>query len=137
MANTITDTTIENGSKNVIKYIAINSDGTEETGTVIYDSSVLATARGVADPLMCKIRKIKYATSIGNALDANIKLLFDATTDVLATSIPLNHEGEMDFTNIGNLKNTAGTGITGDILITTTGLVSGDSITLELLVTPK
>ncbi len=135
MANAVTQATIINNVNRIVKYITINSDGSEETALVIYDSSVL----NAIDPLTCTIRKISYATSMGNTLgvNGNVKLLFDADTDILAWAIPVNGAGEIDFTSVGGLKNLAGTGRTGDITITTTGLIAGDAISLVLEVRPN
>lgn len=129
MANTITNTTLVNGSKKTIIYLAVDSDGSEETDYVVYDSSALATSAGITDPLTCRLKHLKYAVASATAF---IKLEFDATTDVLAMSIPAYAAGELDFEEMGGLKNTAGTGITGDITLTTTGLAAGDSFVIIL-----
>jgi hypothetical protein len=135
--NTVTNTRTVVGRKKVVQYITILSDGTEETGTVVYDSSAVASALGLVDPLTCTIRDVKYVAS-GNSTIAH--LLFDATTDVVAMSLPYSAGGatlNMDFKEIGGLHNTGGTGRTGDILLTTTGLNSGDTITLILTIDPE
>lgn len=135
--NTVTNTRTIVGRKKIVQYVTILSDGTEETGTVIYDSSAVATALGVADPLKSTIRDIKYIAS-GNSTIAH--LLWDATTDVVALSLPYSGGAaalKMSFKEIGGLHNTAGSGITGDILLTTTGLNSGDTLTLILTVDPE
>ncbi len=131
MANTITTSTQVNGRVNVI-YLTLQSDGTNETGTVIYDSSVIATAAGITDTLTCRIEKISFTTNA--AATARIRLLFDATTDVVALCLPSAYAEDLDFLPYGGLNNTAGTGKTGDILLTTTGLASGDTITIVLQV---
>ncbi len=135
--NTVTNTRTVIGRKKIVQYITIASDGTEETGTVVYDSSSVASALGVADPLKCSIREVKYVAS-GSSTIAH--LLFDASTDVIAMSLPYSGGGatlDMNFKEVGGLKNTAGTGITGDILLTTTGLNSGDTLTLILTIDPE
>jgi hypothetical protein len=135
MANTVTDTTLHTGNAQVIKYITIASDGTEETDLVIYDSSAIATTLGLTDTSNCKILSI-YAT-VSAASTARVKLEFDANTDVLALDIPANVLVKNDFRPIGGLKNTSSTGKTGDITLTTTGLESGDAITIILCVDPR
>jgi hypothetical protein len=135
--NTVTNTRTIAGKKKVVQYITILSDGTEETGTVIYDSSAVATLLGVADPLKSTIRDIRYVAS-GNSTIAH--LLFDASTDVVAMSLPYSGGAaalKMDFKDIGGLPNTGGSGRTGDILLTTTGLNSGDTLTIILTVDPE
>lgn len=129
MPNVVTQKTIVNGSKKTVVHIAVDSDGSEETALVVYDSSALATEAGIVDPLNCKIKKVTISSS---SLTAQMKLLFDATTDVLAVAIPSGVAGVQDFKSFGGIKNTAGTGKTGDILLTTLGLAAGDSFTLVL-----
>jgi hypothetical protein len=134
MANTITNKTVYAGANRVIKYITLVSDGSQETNTVLYDSSVIATAVGLADPLTSNIESV-YA-SVSAASTARIKLNWDATTPVLALDIPpVTSIVKADFRRhipIGGLPNQGGTGITGDITLTTTGLASGDLMTLVL-----
>lgn len=125
-ANTITNTKQINGSKVSLAYITLYCNGDQETATVIYDSSAYAGT----DPLKNRIMRVWYANDA--ATTARIRLLWDASTDVLALCIPPQRDGCLDFKSIGGLSNTAGSGITGDILLTTTGLATGDSITLVL-----
>lgn len=134
MANTITNVRTAIGPSKVVQYITIASDGTNETATVIYDSSVVATALRKDDPLKCALVKVECLPGV--AATARIKLLWDATTDVLAFSPPPTVHTKACYEKIGGLTNTGGAGITGDILLTTTGLAAGDSITLILTVRP-
>lgn len=135
MANTVTNTVLSEGKGSIVQYITIASDGTDETDLVIYDSSARASSIGIPDPLTCNIRKIKVITN-DTAATFTGKLEFDADTDVLALSIPPNEGVEQCFKDIGGLKNTAGTGITGDITLTTTNIASGDSLSIMLEVRP-
>lgn len=132
MANTNTNTRINLGNRRTIQYITIDSDGTQETDLVVYDSSVVCAALGKTDTLNSMIKKISFATS---GVAVKVKLEWDATTDILAWSLGPN-SGVYEFDCFAGLKNTAGTGKTGDILLTTTGLASGDSLTLILEVDP-
>lgn len=134
MANTITNTRLLDGGRRVVQYITLASDGTQETDTVIYDSSVVATSLGKTDPLNSRIKSIKYSTS--SALGV-VKLNWDATTKVLAYSMPRSAELHHCFDDIGGLKNTGGAGITGDVTLTTTGLVTGDSLVIILEIDPE
>lgn len=134
MANTIQNNTVVAGSKVVVIQYNLVSDGTQETASVVYDSSAIAALVGDTDTLNCSIIKVTYATSVSSTA-TKIDLLFDATTDVPAVAIPLNNGGELCFD--GGLINKAGAGKTGDIVITTLGLSAGDSITLELKIRRK
>lgn len=126
MANTITNTKILNSANRAVIYVTLESDGTNETGTVVFDSSTFTGT----DTLDCRIMEIKYSFSAAST--ARAKLLFDATTDVLAINMNPGLTEVLCFADIGGLHNTAGTGKTGDILLTTTGLASGDSLTFIL-----
>lgn len=125
MGNTVTNTRLLASTTRTLQYVCIDSDGTEETDLVVYDSSAVATALGIADPLTCKINGIYYSS---NSKLGVMHLEWDATTDVLA--LPLSGEDmqHLDFRPIGGLKNTGSTGITGDITFTSTGLVAGDKV---------
>ncbi len=138
MPNTVTNTRILTSKHMVVQYITIASDGSEETDLVIYDSSAVAAALvpAIADPLDCTILSI-YATVSAAAITATVNLEFDAGTDVLALNIPVNTVVKNDFRPIGGLANTSGSNITGDITLTTTGLTSGDSMTIILAVRPN
>src|ERR1041385_165313 len=87
MANAINSTTLAtDAAKQEITFLyTVLSDGTEESGTVMYDSSVVCTALGIPDSKDCTIRKIDMVVS---SVAAKATLLFDATTDVVAVAIP-------------------------------------------------
>lgn len=131
MSNTISSSTILAGSKEAVVYLTLQSDGSNETATVIYDSSAVATTVGDNDTLDSTI--IFVYGSCNAASTARVRLLWDATTDVVAMDIPTStNPTKANFRSIGGLPNKGGSGITGDILLTTTGLASGDTLTLVL-----
>lgn len=130
MSNTKTLTNQLVSLHRAIVYFTLASDGTQETNTVIYDSSVVATAAGISDPKMCHIVSIKYGS---NSAAGVCKLNWDASSPVLAWALPYQgNSGTFCFSEHTGLKNQGGSGITGDITLTTTGLASGDSISLVL-----
>ena len=122
MPNTITENKILDGRKLVLEY-QITGDGSgEESDTVLVDFSGLAS--GFSE--FC-IQKALWALSGFSAT-----LDWDATTNVKALECP-EGEGGFDFSQIGGpIINRSGTGKTGDLLITTVGLGSGDSGTLRI-----
>ncbi len=61
-----------------------------------------------------------------------VKILFDASTDVLAWELPADYADTLDFSEFVGLVNNSGTGKTGDILFTTVGHSSGDSYSIVL-----
>lgn len=81
-------------------------------------------------PACTRVRIIR-ASWFADAALLSGTLLWDATTDV--TAITLNNPGgEVDFSSFGGLINNAGTGITGDIMLTTTG-TGNYSLVLEMV----
>lgn len=148
MANTITNVVVNYTAKEAIVYLTLASDGTNETNTVVYDSSAVATLIQnikveFTDPLKSRILEIYASASSGNqtsssgtsANGSRVKLLWDAATKVLALDVPTGtNPTKANFRKFGGLVNQGGSGITGDILLTTTGLLSGDLITIVLTV---
>jgi hypothetical protein len=114
-------------------YLTLASDGTNETNYVVYDSSVVATAAGDTDPLTSAI--IELYASASAAQTARVVLRWDATTPVLAMDIPAGtNPTKFCAGDLMCLPNQGGSGITGDITLTTTGLASGDAITILMRV---
>lgn len=60
-----------------------------------------------------------------------VDILFDATTPVVALTLPENNMN-FDFSRFGGIKNNAGAGKTGNIKFTTVGATSGDRYTIIL-----
>lgn len=117
MSNTITITEINDGPRNYIVEARIEGDGSgEESATTLIDMDNLS---GGPDTVV--IEKIYYSLT-GFSLD----LLWDASADTAAFQCP-EGEGGIDFNVIGGpLRNTAGSGKTGDLNFTTVGLGNGD-----------
>lgn len=130
MSNTITNVYLGGNRHRCTKYITLASDGSEETDYILYDSSDAASTYSFTDPTDSCIEYI-YATS-SCASTARLKLEWDAGTDVLAMDLPPSQVVYYDFRAHGGLPNQGGSGITGDITLTTTGLESGDAITIVL-----
>ena len=127
MADTVASQTILDGERLVIQKFTNISDGTGETAVVKVDVSALnPNAFGVACNGV-KLNKI-YATTHG----MEVRILWDATTDVFAWMVPQNTNYLMDFSSFGGIPNNAGTGVTGDVLFTTSDASSGDMYTIVL-----
>lgn len=129
MADTVSSTTILDGDKDFIVQLTNVSDSTGESAVTKVDVSGL-TARK-SDGAACtgvKLFRVYYSilgfTKIG--------LLWDATTDTLCMELNPSADGVLDFSPFGGLQNTAGSGKTGDINLTTTGASSGDSYMIIL-----
>lgn len=125
MADAVTSQTILDGKRKTIIKLTNISDGTGEAAVLKVDVSALSPATAKV-----RINKIWYMTE-GMA----VRLLWDATTDVVALLLPQNVSGFLDFESFGGLINNAGDGITGDIMLTTVGHTAGDTycIILELV----
>lgn len=126
MANTVSTTKIIENQREAVIYFTLVSDGSNETNTVIYDSSAIASDIGITDPLNCNLLEVKTTASMVST--AKARLDFYATTPVLALVIMNGNDVDLNFAHAGGLRNYAGTGKNGDITLTTTGLASGDLI---------
>ncbi len=124
MPNTVTQTTLMGAGtdKLVVRRIHIVSDGSEESDLVVYDNSTLVadTSKG----------RLDFVYAMGS--DCVCRLEWDADTDVIATAVNPSSAGFLDFRMFGGFPNPGGTGKTGDLLLSTATLDSGDEVTLIL-----
>jgi hypothetical protein len=132
MADAVTSQVLLDGERLYIAKFTNISDGTGETAVLKIDVSTLAPN---AFNLACngvKLNKV-YATTHG----MEVRILWDATTDVFAWMIPQNTNYLMDFSSFGGISNNSGAGSTGDVLFTTLDSTNGDmySIVLECIKT--
>lgn len=122
MANTVTQRTLvgSGSDKAIVRLINIVSDGSEESDLVIYDNSTLVNnvLKGNLVKVMC----------MGSSCE--LQLEWDQTADSPVISVnPINNPC-FDFKSFGGIGNPGGSGATGDLLLTTTNLDSGDVVTL-------
>jgi hypothetical protein len=120
MADAVTSQTIIDGPRNVVMKFTNLSDGTGESAVLKVDVSALSGA-----PTSVSVVRVHYAV-VGMVAT----LLWDANTDVRILDLAGN--GTFDLEAFGGLPNNASTGVTGDILLTTTGHSSGDSYSIVL-----
>lgn len=120
MADAVSSQTIIDGARNVVMKFTNLSDGTGESAVLKVDVSALSGAPSAVD-----IRRVHY-----NVNGMVVTMLWDATTDVRI--LELSGYGTLDFSDFGGLPNNAGTGVTGDILFTTTGAALSDSYSIVL-----
>lgn len=123
MANTFASRVIYNEGNEIIFHVTIIGDGSGDL------NSQLATVSSGLCGTENTIKSVQACLS-----GFSLGLYFDATTDLLACQIPSDGYVELDFMRVG-LFNNAGTGKTGDINITTSGLGNGDSGFLLIRVT--
>jgi hypothetical protein len=130
MADAVTSQTIHDGERNCVMKFTNVSDGTGESAVAKVDVSALASnAAGIA---CSEVRVMRISHAI---VGMSVQLFLDATSNVLLMELAESSNGHMEFEDIGGLPNNAGSGKTGDILLTTKGHSSGDtySIVLEMV----
>ena len=130
MADAVATQTIQDGERNAVLRFTNVSDGTGESNVVKVDVSALAKNSAGQSCTEVHIQRIYWAT-----VGMSVKLDFDASTNVLAIGLPADSTGDEYYDSFSAIPNNAGSGKTGDILISTTGHSSGDTymIILELL----
>jgi hypothetical protein len=131
MANTKTSTQVLASAKHTIQYFTLVCVGNaQETNTIIYNASATLFTLGVPFNATSRINSIKWSSNSSAGL---VTLNWDATTPVVAWSLPLGgRSSHQCFREFGGLPNQGGTGITGNITLTTTGLATGDTLSLVL-----
>ncbi len=105
------------------------SDGTGESAVKKVDVSALSANSAGQACTGVRLARIVYST-----FGMSVKLLWDASTDTICWDLNADYTTDEDFTDFGGIRNTAGSGKTGDIMLTTTGHSSGDSYVIVLTV---
>jgi adhesin HecA-like repeat protein len=113
MADTVGSVILENGPRRFVIKLTNFSDGTGESNVTKVTAANLgaSTANGFAN---AKIRKVEYAVPTGL-----VQLQWKASTNTDALILAGTHT--MDFCDTQGILNDAGTGITGDLTLTTQG----------------
>lgn len=138
MADSVTSQTLFDDGGHVVMHFTNVSDGTGESAVIKVDASTMI---GGGANTRYALDAIAWAT-----VGMGFNLLWDATTDVLFFTTGNNSsQGFIDYVNGtgGNrgpgtgagktgITNNAGTGNTGDILLTTVGHNAGDSYVFTL-----
>ena len=127
MADAVTSTTLMDSDRVAIIQLTNTSDGTGEAAVKKVDVSALSDSSTGQACTGVRLAKIVYST-----FGMSVKLLWDATTDTICWDLNENYTDSEDFTEFGGIRNTAGSGKTGDIMLTTTGHTNGDSYVIVL-----
>ena len=114
MANAVTTQVIQQGERNVFMKLTGVLDTSNESRTIKVDVSALAPPC-----TLVRIDELRWQMSV----QLGIILDWDATSPV--TLGVLSGFGHQKFRKNGGLLNNGGTGVTGDIYLTTTGWASG------------
>ena len=132
MADAVTSQTLADGDKIAVVKFTNLSDGSGESSVKKVDVSALATNSAGASCAHATINQIWY--DIGGM---RVALEWNATTNVVAavlggSAAAGNVSGHLDFRSFGGIKNNAGSGINGDIDLTTHGHTNHDHYTIVL-----
>jgi hypothetical protein len=127
MADAVTTQTLLDGERLAIMKFTNISDGTGETAvTKVNVANLAPSASGKA----CTGVTVIKITSVCHGLE--VRMYWDATTDVPFFLSTINTNYENDFTDIGGITNNAGTGKNGNILFSTADASAGDTYTVVL-----
>ena len=119
MANTLTLQKLADNTRNAIVHVYMASDG---VAGELSDSIVVDVSDLTGSPSTVSIVRVEAALTGFSAV-----LEWDATTDVPFLAVPAENQLSHNWSDFGGLKNNAGAGVTGDILITTSGFsAAGD-----------
>lgn len=123
MADSVTTQTLLDGERLVVMKFTNLSDGTGEIAVnKILPANLAANAFGAA----CTDLKINKIWSTTTGMGVNI--LWDASADVLAWTVPSDTNYWMEFgEHLGGIPNNAGAGKTGNLAFSTVGASAGDA----------
>jgi hypothetical protein len=127
MADAVATTTIIDGPRKAVIYCTDTSDGGGEAAVTKVDVSALSQSPNLDTCTGVRLEKVVFSN-----VGMGVKILWDATTDVIALELPADYSDTLDFSDISGLPNYAGSGKTGDIQFTTVGHTSGDTYSVTL-----
>jgi len=127
MADAVTTQTLMDGERLVIMKFTNISDGTGENAvTKVNVSTLLPNGNGKA----CTGVIVNKITSVCHGME--VRMYWDATTDVPFFLSTVNTNYENDFSKIGGITNNAGAGKNGNIVFSTSDQTNGDTYTVVL-----
>jgi hypothetical protein len=129
MADAVTSTTLMDSDRVAIIQLTNTSDGTGEAAVKKVDVSALSNSSTGQACTGVRLAKIVYST-----FGMSVRLLWDASTDTICWDLNSDYTDSEDFTEFGGVRNTSGSGKTGDIMLTTTGHTNGDTYIIVLTV---
>lgn len=132
MADTVASQTILDGPFHAVMKFTNISDSTGETEVTKVDVSALEPNQNGVACTGVTIERIWW-----QCVGMKVRILWDATTDLLCIELGENQSGDHDYTVFGGLLNNAGSGKTGDINFTTVGASSGDTYTVIMYLRKK
>ena len=135
MADAVTSQTIlDDGGKNLIMKFTNISDGTGESNVAKIDVSALTAGMNGQVCNRVVLNKIWFSN-----VGMGFKLLWNASSNVHILQAPADWADTWDFTdssmNLPGIPNNAGSGVNGDLLLTTVGHSSGDAYSIVIWAT--
>ena len=127
MADAVATTTIIDGPRKAVIYCTNTSDGDGEAAVTKVDVSALSQSPDLDTCTGVRLEKVVFSN-----VGMGVKILWDATADVIALELPADYSDTLDFSDISGLPNYSGSGKTGDIQFTTVGATSGDTYSVTL-----
>lgn len=127
MADAVTSQTLLDGERLAIMKFTNISDGTGETAVTKVTASSLAASNSGKACSGVTVTKIMFVCH-----GMEVRMYWDATTDVPFFLSTVNTNYENDFSKIGGITNNAGTGKNGNIVFSTADASSGDTYTVVL-----
>ena len=122
MADAVTSQTLFDNERTAIMKFTNISDGTGETAVLKVDVSALTPSASGKTCTKVTVTKI-YIASHG----MEVRMLWDATTDVPFYLSSPGATQTLDMTGFGGITNNGGTGSTGDIVFSTADASAGDT----------
>ena len=127
MADAVTSQTLMDGERLAIMKFTNISDGTGESAvTKVNVSALNPNSWGKA----CNGVTVTKITSVCHGME--VRMYWDASTDVPFFLSTINTNYENDFSNIGGIPNNSGTGKNGNIVFSTADATAGDTYTVVL-----
>jgi Ethanolamine utilization protein EutJ (predicted chaperonin) len=127
MADAVTSQTLLDGERLAIMKFTNISDGTGESAVTKVNVSALARSNS---GLACTGVTINKITSVCHGME--VRMYWDATTDVPFFLSTINTNYENDFSRIGGITNNAGAGKNGNVVFSTSDQTAGDTYTVVL-----
>ena len=127
MADAVTSQTLIDGERLAIMKFTNISDGTGETAVTKVNVANLAPS---ASGRPCTGVVVNKITSVCHGLE--VRMLWDATTDVPFFLSTINTNYLNDFSNFGGITNNSGAGKNGNIVFSTADTTAGDTYTVVL-----
>ena len=133
MADAVTSQTIlDDGGKNLIMKFTNISDGTGESAVAKIDVSALTSSAITGQACNRVVLNKIWFSNVG----MGFSLYWNATSNMFICQAPKDWTDTWDFTqssqNLPGIPNNAGSGINGDLLLTTNDHTSGDTYSIVI-----